>query len=136
MLLLGGFVAYQNKVALEMQLAAGRAGFPASMPGYKPTGFAARHLSYSPGTVTIGFVSNSNKSFNVVQKQSNWDSETLLQNYVADTDKPYQAYQAAGRTIYVYGSGSATWVNGGVWYQVNGNARLSNNQIIDIAMSM
>lgn len=134
MLLLGGFFAYQNKVALELQLASARAGFPASMPGYRPNGYAAKSLKYSPGTVTIGYHGDG-RSFNVTQKQSNWDSETLLQNYVADANQSYQAYEAAGRTVYVYGN-NATWVNGGVWYQVNGNANLTTKQFLDIATSM
>lgn len=134
-LLLGGFVAYQNKVALELQLASARAGFPASMPGYRPVGFAARSLRYSPGTVVIGYRDN-NRSFNLTQKASNWDSETLLQNYVANANQPYQAYQAAGRTVYIYGNGNATWVSGGVWYQVSGNADLNAHQIIDLATSI
>lgn len=134
MLLLGGFFAYQNKIALELQLASARAGFPASMPGYRPSGYAAKSLKYSPGMVTIGY-RGGDHSFNVTQKQSNWDSETLLQNYVADANQSYQAYEAAGRTVYVYGN-NATWVNGGVWYQVNGNASLTTKQFLDIATSM
>lgn len=135
MLILGGFIAYQNKASLELQLASTKAGFHATMPSYKPVGFAVKKLTYSPGTVTIGFGS-SVKSFTVTQKQSNWDSETLLENYVATSGSAYQAYSAAGRTIYIYGNGAATWVNGGVWYQINGNAKLNNTQIIDLAASM
>lgn len=135
--LLGGFIAYQNKVDLELQLASARAGFAASMPGYHPSGYSARSLSYNPGTVTIGFRGPSNHQYTVVQKASNWDSETLLQNYVASSGQTYQAYAAAGRTIYIYGNGNATWVNGGVWYQVStGSAHLSNGQIIDLATSI
>jgi hypothetical protein len=136
MLLLGSFVAYQNKVALEMQLASARAGFPASMPGYHVVGFVPKQLTYGPGSVTIGFMAGNNQSFKLVQQQSSWDSETLLQNYVAVANRPYQAYQAAGRTVYTYGAGNATWVSGGTWYQVSGNAHLSNNQLIDLATSM
>jgi hypothetical protein len=133
--LLAGFIAYQNKANIELQLASAKAGFPASMPGYKPSGYAVNGLTYSPGTVTIGFHSNS-QNFNVVQKTSNWDSQTLLENFVATTGQPYNTYQAAGRTIYVYNNGNATWVNGGVWYQVNGNAHLGSDQIINLATSM
>jgi hypothetical protein len=132
---LGGFIAFQNRANMELQLASSHAGFHASMPGYKPAGFAFKGLTYSPGTVTVGFHSG-DKGFNVVQKASNWNSETLLENVVATAGQPYQAYQAAGRTVYVYGDGSATWVNGGVWYQVNGNATLPKDQLINLATSM
>lgn len=129
------FIAYQNKAMLELKIASTRAGFHASMPAYKPVGFAFKNLSYSPGDVTLGF-SSGDKSYTISQKQSNWDSTTLLQNYVETSDNTYQAYSAAGRTIYIYDNGNATWVNGGVWYQISNTANLSSDQIINLATSM
>lgn len=133
---LGSFIFWQNRADVELQLAAARSGVAASMPAYRPSGFAVKGLTYSPGTVTIGFHSPSNQNYSVVQKTSNWDSQTLLENYVATSGQPYNAYQAAGRTVYIYGNGNATWVNGGIWYQVNDNENLNKNQIIDLATSM
>jgi hypothetical protein len=133
---LGGFIFWQNRADIELQLASARSGVPASMPAYKPSGYAVKGLTYSPGTVTIGFGTTTGSSFNVVQKTSNWDSETLLQNYVATSGQAYNAYSAAGRTVYVYGDGNATWVNGGIWYQVNDNGQLDKDQIINLATSM
>ena len=107
------------------------------MPAYRPSGFAVKGFTYSPGTVIIGFRKpSSNQSYSVVQKTSNWDSQTLLENYVATSGQPYDAYQAAGRTVYVYGNGNATWVNGGIWYQINDDGTLNKNQIINLATSM
>ncbi len=117
-------------------MASARAGFPASMPGYKPTGYAAMSLNYGPGKVIIGYEGPGNHNYSLVQKSSNWDSETLLQNYVATSGLAYQTYSAAGRTVYVYGNDNATWVNGGIWYQLNGNGNLNKNQIIDLASSI
>jgi hypothetical protein len=133
---LGSFIFWQNRADVELQLAAARSGVAASMPAYRPSGFAVKGLTYSPGTVTIGFRSPSNQNYSVVQKTSNWDSQTLLENYVATSGQPYNAYQAAGRTVYVYGNGDATWVNGGIWYQVNDSGTLNKNQLIDLATSM
>lgn len=132
---LSGFIFWQNRADIELQLASARSGVPASMPAYKPTGYAVKGMTYSPGTVTIGFRSSAN-SFNVVQKTSNWDSETLLQNYVATSGQAYNAYSAAGRTVYVYGNDNATWVNGGIWYQINDQGQLSKDQLVNLATSM
>src|SRR5581483_11461597 len=132
---LSGFIFWQNRTDIELQLASARSGVPASMPAYKPDGYAIKGLTYSPGTVTIGFSSHTG-SFNVVQKSSNWDSETLLQNYVATSGQAYNAYQAAGRTVYVYGNDNATWVNGGIWYQIKDSGQLSKSQLINLATSM
>ncbi len=134
--ILGGFIAYQNKIELQLQLADAKAGFAAAMPGFHPEGYAAKSLSYSPGKVAIGFAGPGNHSYKVVQKSSNWDSQTLLENFVATSGQPYDAYKASGRTVYVYGNGNATWVSGGVWYQVNDNGGLNKDQIIQLANSM
>lgn len=132
---LSGFIFWQNRADIELQLASARSGVPASLPAFKPTGYAIKGLTYSPGTVTIGFSGNAG-NFSVVQKTSNWDSETLLQNYVATSGQAYNTYQAAGRTVYVYGNDNATWVNGGIWYQINDHGQLSKGQIINLATSM
>jgi hypothetical protein len=135
--LMCGFVAYQNKANIQLQLASAKAGFSASVPLYKPAGYTMNKLNYSTGAVAMAFQDNStNSAFNVTQKKSNWDSQTLLENFVATSNQPYQGYESAGRTIYVYGQGKATWVNGGIWYQIDGANNLSNEQIVKVAASM
>ncbi len=136
-LLLAGFFVYQNMPNLSMRLASSRAGFSAHQPGYQPAGFSQDKLvTYSPGKVTISFHSNSDdRQFKIVQQASNWNSQALAENYLEANDKTYQKYEAGGRTIYIYDGSNATWVNGGVWYQIEGNSRLSSEQILRIATS-
>lgn len=134
-LLLGGFFAYQNQAQLTLKMASSRAGFTASLPNYQPTGFHIGHFEYSPGTVAVNYNGKDNHTFQVLQKLTNWDSEALLDNYVIANAKNYQEVQAAGRTIYLYNN-TATWVNNGVWYQVNGNGALGNNQLVELANSI
>ncbi len=134
--LLAGFIAYQSVPNFQMRLAATRAGFSASMPG-APNGFSpSGSVQASPGEVTISFRSNSDdRSFQVTQKPSNWTSESLLSNYVAVNNQPYQTYEDRGKTIYIYNGSNATWVNGGIWYQVDGNSSLNSDQLLHIANS-
>jgi hypothetical protein len=134
-LLLIGAVAYQNRTSIQLQLASAKAGFAASAPGYKPEGFSIGKIAYGPGTISTTY-NHDGKSFSVVQKKSNWDSQTLLENFVATSNESYQGYQSNGRTIYVYGTGRATWVNGGVWYQIQADNVLPNEQIVKVASSM
>jgi hypothetical protein len=138
MVLLAGFFAFQNVPNLTMRYAAARAGVRASLPGYQPSGFAFNdHIQYSPGAITISFKSNTDdRTFNITQKSSNWNSEALKNNYVATTGDSVQTYEDKGRTIYLYGDSNATWVNGGVWYNIEGASRLSSDQLIKIATSM
>jgi hypothetical protein len=136
--LLGGFFAYQNKPNMEFRVAAARAGVNASLPGYHPSGFAmSGPIEYAPGQLTIHFSSNSDdRNFSLTQKISNWNDQALHDNYVASAGKDYQTIDNNGQTIYVDNEGNATWVNKGVWYQVEGSSSLTNAQLLKIASSI
>jgi hypothetical protein len=134
-MILAGVIAYQNKSNIQLQIASAKAGFSAAAPLYKPEGFELDKLSYGTGSVAQVFRSES-QSFTIRQKKSNWDSQTLLENFVSTTDEEYQGYQANGRTIYVYGNGNATWVNGGVWYQIKSTGLIPRDQLVKIASSI
>jgi hypothetical protein len=135
--LLLGFFAYQNIPNAEMRLAATRSGVSASIPNYRPAGFSgAKDIQVEPGKVSVSFFSNSSdKQFTVTQQASNWSSDSLLTNHVLANKQPFQTFQDAGKTIYIYEDSKATWVNGGVWYRVEGNASLTSDQLLRIANS-
>lgn len=137
-LLLAGFFVYQNIPNFSMRLASSRAGFSAQQPGYSPVGFAQDKLvSYSPGKVTISFHSNSDdREYQLTQQVSNWNSQALADNYLIKEGKQYQTYESNGKTVYVYDGSHATWVNGGVWYQIGGQSGLSSEQLLRIANSI
>lgn len=137
-LLLVGFFAYQNIPNISMRIAATRAGFSAQMPGHTPAGFGVSGpVQYGPGYVAVNFASRSDdQNFKVSQRVSSWNSEALADNFLNENGKQYQTYQDKGRTIYVYDGHNATWVNGGVWYQIEGTNNLKNDELINIASSM
>jgi hypothetical protein len=70
------------------------------------------------------------------QRSSEWNSDALVQNFVATSRRAYQSYQDNGKTIYIYEGNNATWVDGGVWYQIEGNASLNSDQLLRIAKSL
>lgn len=136
-LLLAGFIGYQQLPALKFQYASSQAGFQASMPSYRPAGFSVGKLSYSAGAVDVKFHSNSDdRAFAISQKASGWDSQALRDNFVASSGQSYHTAETAGRTIYVYGNNNATWVNGGVWYTVQAGSSLTESQVTALAASM
>jgi hypothetical protein len=136
-LLVVGFFGWQAKANLTMRYAAAKSGVAASLPGYKPSGFTAGKFTYSPGLVAVNYKNTrSGDNFAVIEKSSSWDSSALRDSFVASRSRTYQTIDAAGRTIYTYGSNNATWVNNGVWYQVNSNGSLSTNQLVQLALSM
>lgn len=138
-LLLVGYVAYLNVPSISMKVAAHRAGFAATLPGYKPSGYSfSGPISYSPGQVTINFNSNTdNRSFSLKQQPSTWDSSALLENYVTKQSPNYLTYQDQGLTIYIYNGSSASWVNGGKLYQIEGkNSQLDTEQLLNLATNI
>ncbi len=136
-LLLFAFVGYQELPTLKFNMATARAGFGATMPTYKPTGYSMDKLSYSSGVIATKFASNSDeRSYTVTQKTSTWNSQALKENFVQRTSSNSQSVEVSGQTVYLYGNGNATWMNGGIWYIVQSNGALSNKQLIEIAKSI
>lgn len=137
-LLLFGFILYQNVPNLSMRIASSKAGIDASLPGYSPDGYSlSGPVVYSPGKVSINFSSNSdNRSYTLSQQVSNWNSQALTDNYLNNTSSDYQSFQEKGKTIYVYGDNNATWVSGGVWYDLKGGTGLNTDQLLKIAASI
>jgi hypothetical protein len=137
-LLLAGFITYQNVPNLSMRIAATRAGVQGDLPGYEPAGFGlSGPIHYKRGQITFSYKSSSDqRKFQISQRNSGWDSATLLENYVAVNRRPYQTYQDSGKTIYIYEGDNATWVDGGIWYRIEGNSSLNNDQLLRLAASM
>jgi hypothetical protein len=135
-LLIAGVIAYFNAPGLSVQLASYRAGFDAKLPAYSPAGFSFGDLSYGTGNVTVSYQSDDSRKFSIKQQTSDWDSQALLTNFVASANKAYQTYERAGRTVYFFGDNTATWVDNGIWYTVNGNNSLTKNQLLDLAGSI
>ncbi len=138
-LILAGFIVYQNVPNMAMRVAASRAGFAARMPSYRPSGFGVVNpIHYQAGQITISFRSNAdaNRNFQITQRVSNWNSDALLANLVSKNSEPPQTIQDKGRTIFIYNDSNATWVDGGIWYSVEGNADLTTDQLVRIASSI
>jgi hypothetical protein len=57
---LGGFIAFQNMPNINMRLASSRSGVRAGLPGYHPAGFVIHGgIAYSPGQVAVTYRSSS-----------------------------------------------------------------------------
>ena len=110
--------------------------FHAQMPSYKPTGYALEGgTQSSDGRVAMSFRSGTN-TYTVTQEASDWNSTTLLDQQSDERGQPARTIQSKGRTIYLYNDSSATWVNGGVRYEIRGNAPLDAGELVSLATSM
>ena len=137
-LLLIGFIAYLNLPAINIKIASNQAGFSAELPGYQPSGYSqSGPVSHDAGKVAINFKSNTDdRTYSIKQEVSNWNSRSLEENVLTSKGKNFTTSQADGKTVYFYDNGSsATWVNGGIWYQVESTS-LSGDQLLKIASSL
>lgn len=137
-LLLAGYLTYISMPTISMRVAAAQAGIDASYPSYQPSGYSlAGPISYGDGEVSIAFNANAGpQNYTISEKATSWDSSALLENYVVPASGgSYITHQQGGLTIYSYDNGAA-WVNGGILYTIEGNALLSQDQILKIAGSL
>ena len=136
-LLFVGFFGYQNTPNLSMHMATMRSRVDGGLPGYMPNGFSMnRSIAYKPGEITLAYQSNSDQRYyEIKQAASQWDSDALAQHFVSEKDK-VRTIQDKGKTIYLYGESNATWVDGGVWYRIEGNSLLNSDQLSRLANSL
>ncbi len=137
LLILGGFIAYANMPSIAIRLASANAGFHAQLPGYQPTGYALdSNIKSTSGVVSFSYRSG-DSTLNITQQPSSWDSQTLYENAIALNSQKYKSIQSQGHTIYIYNRGdTASWVTGGIRYDITGTADLTTDQITSLAASM
>lgn len=132
------FVIYQAVPAVKVKMASSKAGFSASLPSYSPAGYGlSGNIASNSGEVSLAYQSRTdNKGYKITQSPSEWNSQSLLNNFLVSENKDYQTYDNNGKTIYIYDGSNATWIDGGVWYKLEGNASLTSDQILRIASSL
>lgn len=138
LIVLGGYLTYLNMPNLSVRVAASQAGIAASFPDYRPDGYRFDGpVAFTPGQVTIAFKANGgNHGYTVTEQSSSWDSQAVYDNLVAkQSGGGYITNSQQGLTIYTF-SNSAAWVNGGILYTIDGDAPLSNEQLLNIAGSL
>lgn len=124
--------------SISVNIAASQAGIEASYPEYTPDGYSlSQPVTYSDGQVVLKFNSHSNDNYyTITQTRSSWDSTAVLDNIVTpEAGANYVTTKEHGLTIYTYDS-NAVWVSGGILYQIDSEAPLSNEQIRKIATSL
>jgi hypothetical protein len=136
--IMGGYIWTQNYPKMSFHVAASKAGLEATLPGYLPASYhQSGPVSYQPGEITLNFASaGANEPLKITQRKTDWDSNSLRENYVSKQTDNYLAVQGQGLTIYMYNSNQASWVNHGVWYQINGVSQLGREQVLKIAYSL
>ena len=137
--LLVGFFGYSAMPQLSVRSASRQAGFTASIPSYKPTGFSLnRSVAFKNGQVRVSYVSNTDNRYYTISQSKYQDNQQGLEAQALESGSTnYQIEQTGGLKLYIKNDGSlASWTNKGIWYTVEGTAQLSNFQFSKIASSL
>ncbi len=137
--MVGAYIWKVNYPNLAFKIASAKSGIVATVPGYMPSGFDLKgEIQTNPGSISYSLLSTQgNKSILITQSKTDWDSQTLAENYVAPKAENYLSLQAQGLTIYILGKNQATWVNRGTWYKIESSDQsLDQDQIIRMATSL
>lgn len=136
-MIMSGFIWFQNAPKLAVRSAANRAGFAASLPGYVPSSYSLGPIQYGSGQIVLNFNTSSEAGpLTLTERPTSWDSSSLLDNFVTHKSDKYVAVEGQGLTIYLYGGNQASWVNHGIWYDIAGSYKLSREQILKMAYSL
>lgn len=134
-MILGGYLTYLSMPNISIRIAAIQSGVDAKYPGYKPSGYAlSGPISVKSGEVTMKFAySGGHQNYTITQQKSDWDSSAVKESISGDNEPTITSVN--GLTIFT-NDNKTTWVNGGVLYQIDSKAPLSNEQIARIATSL
>lgn len=127
-----------NMPDISLKVAAIQTGINAAYPSYIPRDFNLSGIVSENGKITLNFTnSSSGDAFSLMEENSSWDSNALLNNYVKTKyGENYTVVKEQGLTIYISG-GDATWTNGGIVYKLESTSgTLTKKQISSIATSL
>ena len=132
-------IAYLVKINmpdLSLRVAAAQSGIEAKYPNYTPENYLLNGITSESGKVTISF-KNGEKTFNLSEEKTSWNSTALLNNYVKkEYSENYDTVKERGLTIYITDE-KASWVNGGILYKLFFDKNsLDKSQICSLATSL
>lgn len=134
---LGGYITYLNYPDLAVRVAASRADVHASLPDYVPDGYRfSGPISYGAGELTFALRSSNDAALHISQQRTEWDSQSLLDNYVRYETSQYETYRENGLTIYTFGDREAVWVDDGTLYQIESSDQLNETELVQVAASI
>jgi len=137
LLILVGYLTYLYMPSISVRIASAQAGIDATFPEYQPGGYSIDGpVTYTNSEVTINFHANTgNSKFVIKQSRSSWDSSAVKLMVDKESNSETSETKESGLTIYTY-ENNAAWVNGGILYEITGDAPLSGEQIRHIATSL
>ncbi len=134
LLVIAGFAAYTNMPSVQLKVAGIRAGVATTDPDFEKTGFAYRGVNAENDARIITLEAQGN-TYRLVERATNWDSETMISSIssVGANGAPnYTVITAGEDKIYRFSESQATWVKNGIWYEIHGDAGLTDGQLLKV----
>lgn len=136
-----GWLAYLNWPILSLTWTNHQAGLKANVPSYQPTNYRfSSSASSRKGQITLYLTNQDHQIIAIVQEESSWDSDAVLDNFVKpEVGDNYTIYRDQGLTIYAYQNNQddrLAWVNGGLLYHITADAQVPDEQLRQLATSL
>lgn len=140
LLLLAGFVAYQNTPGMQLQVAGMRAGVAtASNPDYAAAGFAFGGVKADGSKRVMALTDDNGNSYQLLQEKTDWNEDDMLQALGSNDLSGVPNYTVVnnddGSQVYRFENGTVTWIQNGVLHQVDDASNLSDGQLLSLAVN-
>lgn len=131
-----GYFAVNNPDTVKLALVSAKAGFRATNPAQQLAGYTLSQANYGEGMVALQYGNSNGKSYTIIQKRSDLGDGGLDQQFSSADPDSYTTVNAGGKQVYLYGDQKATWIQDGIWYVIQSNGSLSDQELIDLASSL
>ena len=131
LMLVAGFMVYQNSPGLQVSAAGMRVGVSTVAPDFQKIGLSYNGVATEEDKRIIG-LKDSTYTYQLTQEKTNWSGDSMIQS-VSSTDASgtpnYTVVEVNGQKVYRLGNGSDMWVKDGVWYSLSGNRSVSPDKL-------
>lgn len=139
-LIVAGVTLYIFMPNLSMYIADSKTGVHGILPEYTPSGFSVKNIKYitgnPTGSITLSYKSNSDsRSYNITEHATSWDNQSLINGVIEPlAGSNFTSNQVGGISVFNTGK-SDFWISSNVYYILNNQANLTQNQINQIVTS-
>jgi len=131
LVVIAGFVAYQNSPSLQIKVASLKAGVSARIPNLAAVGLAYNGVRAGDGNLTLG-LKGQGGNYQLTQANTDLSDADMIQTIGvtnASGTPVYQVVLAGSTVVYRFGNNNATWVSNGKWYTLTGTNAISDSQV-------
>ncbi len=136
-LLFIGAINYISQPNKEIKSASNVAGFAASMPTYKPTGYSlVKVIQAEYGSVVLNYASNTENSGYYISQVKSDVTDSNIENQVLGSNSEKFTTIVGNTKVVIQNGTNASWTQNGILFSLVGDKPLSTQQITNIVASL